>query len=337
MFSILYIQANGDIAKTVKEHFPAAECEFLIADSGEMAFTICEERKIFLIIVDSNIPDMKQPDFIKKCMEKYPSVYYAVCLDHIDISQISSITANPNVKKLFIAPWDIDEMVDEIMDTYDAYKIKQDFKDREAQLESDEYGFDQTLRHLKASLVRQKYSYNKLNPLFDKTLQAFIQRNTVNVRTADFIRMVCRKILLLETTATVNNDNLEKMMKMAVAEISDKYKLEYRIDELHSCIETEISRNGMANIVYLMYLMAGYEATKGVEATLSFNSRFLSESTVEIDISAELKVQEADNDVNKEANRELKEYMGVILATIGEVTEFLEEYGRDKVNIRMTV
>ena len=339
MYTILYIQTNEQIAKSVKEHFPAGECEFLIADSGDKALTICSQRDIFLIIVDANIPDMKQSDFLKKLKESYPKIYLAVCVNRTDVSRISEIATDPNVKKIFMEPLDIDEMADEIMDTYDAYKIKMDFKEKEAQLQADEDNFEQTLRHLKASLIRQKYSYNKLNPLFEGTLTAFTDRNTMSAQTSDFIKSCCQKVLLLETTSTVNMDNFTDMIRTAVDEISDKYKIQISIGDINNSFTGDVSRNNLINIVYAVYLISGYEALKGSNAVLGIKCSHMSSSSIVLDITCNISGEETKGHMieDTQSYQELKEYMSRMLILIGEGSGFAEREGSDRFNIIIRV
>ena len=67
-------------------------------------------------------------------------------------------------------------------------------------LRADEESFADTIEKLRASLLKQQYSYNKMAPFFNRVLDAFIKRKNMDKIYSDFVKRSCDKMLRLQTT-----------------------------------------------------------------------------------------------------------------------------------------
>lgn len=275
--SILYLQANEEVARTIKDKFERENVEFLVTQTAEQAFAIYKERDIFLTLVDSYIKDMRLKDFVSRCSREYPQMLLNICMDISDPDYIPTIVSEPSVRKVFLPPWNIEDIVDGLAASLDEAYIRHDLYVRKQEFEAEEEGFNNTLKKLKEALVRQQYSYNKLEPFFAKLLNNYLARNDVDKTTTEYLRMSCELMLRLQTTTALRVADIEELIRNSILKMSPGV----RIDKVENCIMGGVARSCMADIIFLVTIIVKLETYRRSNVSVSIDSRYVSSTNCE--------------------------------------------------------
>ena len=278
--SILYLQANERIANNLKGRFSDEGIEFIHASSAAQVFELLGEREFCLTLTDGFIPDMRTHDFVQKCAREYPDMILDVCMDLTDPSYVPMIVNNDSVRKVFLPPWNIEDIVEGVKASIDEAFIHRDLVRRIQELESDEKAFENTLDTLKASLVKQQYSYNKIAPFFNRVLDAFLRRKDMGSNYNNFVRKSCERMLRLQTTSYFKTTELKNIifenMRDAV-----KHNAGVTIGEVKSCLYGEVPRFAMADLTFSLWILSVVEGLKCERATLGVDSRYVTSKKCE--------------------------------------------------------
>lgn len=281
--TILYLQANEQIANSIKNEFDPESYEVLVVPSAQEAFKVLNERQVLLTLVDTFIPDMKLLDFIIKCENDYPDMVLNVCVDLTDPKFIGNLIRSRNVKKIHMIPWEIAEIVEGAKASVDKAFIDRDFRNRTKEFEEEEAEFEATLIRLKNSLKRQQYSYNRIETFFNGVVKAFAAGNNTDADYFGFLNACCEKMLKLQTTTIIKPELLEKTVREAIEEVAVEFP-GIRLGTFDNCIMGDVSKNRLADIVFCIWLCVYLEATKGRCGEVNVFSRYITSAKCEITI-----------------------------------------------------
>ncbi len=282
--SILYLQANERIANSLKGRFNDEGIEFIHAGSAAKVFELLNEREFYLVLSDGFIPDMRVHDFVQKCAREYPDVILNVCMDLTDPKYVPMIVNEECVRKVFLPPWNIEDIVEGVKASMDEAFIHRDLVRRINDLANDEKAFAETLERLKVSLLRQQYSYNKIAPFFNRVLDAFLKRRDLDPRYVDFVKKSCDKMLRLQTTTKFKVADLKTIIHDNMAEAL-KNNPSVTIKEVKSCLYGEVPRFAMADLTFALWILALVEGYKCDKAELEVDSRYVTSRKCEYRLS----------------------------------------------------
>ncbi len=282
--SILYLQANERIANNLKGRFNDEGIEFIHASSAAEVFDLLKEREFYLTLSDGFIPDMRVHEFVKKCAKEYPDMILDVCTDLKDPQYIPMIVNEDCVRKVFLAPWNIDDIVEGVKASIDEAYIHRDLVRRINELKNDEKTFEDTVLNLKNALLKQQYSYNKIAPFFNRVLDAFLRRRDMGSTYSNFVKKSCDKMLRLQTTSYFKVSELKDTI---TENMSDAVKKNdgVNIGEVKSCLYGEVPRSSMADLTFSLWILALIEGVKCSKATLSVESRYVTSKKCEYKLS----------------------------------------------------
>ncbi len=272
--SILYLQANERIANNLKGRFNDEGIEFIHASSAAEVFELLGQREFYLTLTDGFIPDMRVHDFVSKCAKEYPDMILDVCMDLNDPKYVPIIVNEPVVRKVFLPPWNIEEIVEGVKASIDEAFIHRDLVRRMNELDNDEKVFAETIDQLKRSLIRQQYSYNKIAPFFNRVLDAFLRLKGMDDVYSGFVKRSCDKMLRLQTTAALRPEDLKKIIYDNMADAVKKNP-KVSISEVKSCLYGDIPRSAMADLTFALWILAVVEGVKCEQAVISVDSRYV--------------------------------------------------------------
>ena len=278
--SILYLQANDRIADNLKGRFNDEGIEFIHASSAAEAFELMGEREFYLVLTDGFIPDMKVHDFVSKCARDYPDVILDVCTDLTDEKYIPKIVNEDCVRKVFLPPWNIEDIVEGVKASIDEAYIHRDLVRRIEELKSDQQAFADTLDSLKSSLVKQQYSYNKIAPFFNRVLDAFLRRRDMGDVYNNFVKKSCDKMLRLQTTSYFKVSELKNIIYDNMTDAVKK-NAGVNVGEVKSCLYGDVPRSAMADLTFALWILAVIEGVKCDKATLNVDSRYVTSKKCE--------------------------------------------------------
>lgn len=278
--SILYLQANERIADNLKGRFNDEGIEFIHASTAAEAFEMLKEREFYLTLSDGFIPDMKVHEFVKKCSTEYPDMILDVCTDLTDPKYIPMIVNEDCVRKVFLPPWNIDDIVEGVKASIDEAFIHRDLVRRINELNSEEETFEKTIENLKISLHKQQYSYNKIAPFFNRVLDAFLRRKDMGSTYNNFVKRACDKMLRLQTTGSFKPEELKNIITANMTEAIGGNE-NIRIAEVKSCLYGEVSRASMADLTFALWILTLIESVKCSSGTLNVDSRYVTSKKCE--------------------------------------------------------
>ncbi|MCR5302146.1 MAG: hypothetical protein K6E49_06860 [Lachnospiraceae bacterium] len=272
--SILYLQANERIANSLRGRFEDEGVEFIRAGSAADAFELLKQREFCLTLTDGFIPDMRVHEFVKECAAEYPDMILDVCMDLTDPAYVPMIVNEQCVRKVFLPPWNVEDIVEGVKASIDEAFIHRDLMRRINELADEEKTFAQTIDKLKNSLLRQQYSYNKIAPFFNRVLDAFLRRKDMDRTYSNFVKRSCDKMLRLQTTAYLKTSDLQKILYDNMTDALKKND-GVSVAEVKSCLYGDVPRSAMADLTFAMWILAVIESVKCDRAQLFVDSRYV--------------------------------------------------------------
>lgn len=307
VITILYLQTNEENAKVVKEQFDAREVECLIASSASEAFTIYEKKKVLLTLAGADIPDMTITDYVDKVATEYPDMLLNICIDSDKLEQVGAIANKKCVKKIFLAPWDAKVIVDGVNATIEKAKIASDFLTRKRELLEEETQFESTLAHLKDSLVKQQYSYNKIKPFFDAVLAGQTSIANANPIEVLFVRGSCDKMMLLQTATTIKPSLMAELIASNLEEIHANHS-RFEIGEIKSSLEGSAPKYKLADIVYLIWMITYVEVINKEDVKVSVDSNVITANSCKYVVTISNAIDSDDRILDTYAKRMLQAF-----------------------------
>ncbi len=282
--SILYLQANERIANNLKGRFVDEGIEFIYAASAAEVFDLLTQREFYLLLSDGFIPDMRVHDFVQKCASEYPDMILDVCMDLTDPRYVPIIVNEDCVRKVFLPPWNIEDIVEGVKASIDEAFIHRDLVRRINELRADEESFAETIENLKTSLLKQQYSYNKMAPFFNRVLDAFIKRKNMDRTYSDFVKKTCDKMLRLQTTEYFKVSELTRIISEHMQD-GLKSNPNVKVGGVKSCLYGEVPRASMADLTFSLWILSVVEARKCSNAMLDVESRYVTSKKCEYKLS----------------------------------------------------
>ena len=152
MNKIVYLQTNEKIAASFQEEFLKQEIEMLIVKSGEEALEIISKEKVLLLLLDINIPDMRFRKLVDRIRAISPQIIINVCVDVVDPLMITKLSNRHRVHKIYVAPWDVNEIIEEVKESIEIAIINEQINIREEQISSETNELKNTVESLKNTL-----------------------------------------------------------------------------------------------------------------------------------------------------------------------------------------
>ena len=289
--NILYIQSNSEIAASFREKFAERGIEFLVAPTAADALQIMEEREIALLLIDINIPDMRLREFVELCNKNFPGVILNVCIDVVTPLLITKLVNRHHIHKIFMAPWNVDEMMDEIEESIECAQIEMDQKLQENTIYTEKEEFQRTLDSLTAALRKQRYSYNKLKAVTQILLtQMKALSKETDTNTADYkkkygwVDEIFQMMLKMQTTGVTDIDGFEVQVRSDMDRITKEVP-GLQVGEISSCLIGTIPKVKAANIRFCLWLIARYFAAVTDKCKLTITSSFITATKAEFDVA----------------------------------------------------
>ena len=283
---ILYIQENENVAESFKLKFAERELDFVIAKSASEAFEIMRQEDILILLVDINIPDMRLHELVEICRRDFPGVIIDVCVDIVNATMITKLVNRHGIEKIFPAPWDVNEIVDEIEDSLDTAYIKLDSNIRENEIKKNRADLEQTVRSLKETLKRQKHSYYKFN-LIMETLYSAIGDMGGNANDPDgrydFCHEVFKRMLRMQTTTSLDAENFDNIVREDLKDIKND-RCDFSVGEVVALVIGQSSRFKLENIRFMIWLLAKFNAGYYSPLSLDVGSHFITANRTEFNL-----------------------------------------------------
>ena len=323
--TILYVQAGEEPAQAVKSKFPDEDITFFIAKNAEEAFEVLKHNDIVVVLADCYLADMKLLEFIKKVLHDFPDTVMNVCLDVADPKLAPQIANIKGVKRIYLAPWELEEIEDGVRSSLDAACIDRDFAAKVRSLKEDEAQFEKTLEVLKDALLRQRYSYYKLSSIMKPYLEAAIAISNEEVSAKagegaeealksregflNFVRVSSEKMLRIMTTQKLSTEELNDYLRTEFKNALPKSG-RIAVGDIKSCVMGEPDKNRLSYMVFSLWFTAAYQGYRLKKGTIALDSSYLSSSVCRYILSSE-------GEENQECPKELHDFVRTIISSTG--------------------
>ena len=108
--SILIVDDDKNILKTLKRLFIDEEYSIYTAESGEEGLKVLEKAEIHLIISDQKMPGMNGIEFLEKAVKDYPDVIPIILTGQAELSDALRAVNNGYVYKFIQKPWNNEDL-----------------------------------------------------------------------------------------------------------------------------------------------------------------------------------------------------------------------------------
>jgi two-component system sensor histidine kinase/response regulator len=127
--TVLFVDDEIEILNSLKRLLRAEPYQLFLAQSGQRALSILEEKSIHVIITDLSMPGMDGLTLLKKVQERYPDVVRLVLSAHGDVASILEAINRGNVYRYIVKPWDNMELRISIRQAIDLFNLQQERRD----------------------------------------------------------------------------------------------------------------------------------------------------------------------------------------------------------------
>ena len=314
MNKIVYLQTNEKIADSFREEFLKQEIEMLIVKSGEEALEIISKEKVLLLLLDINIPDMRFRKLVDRIRAISPQIIINVCVDVLDPLMITKLANRHHVHKIYVAPWDVNEIIDEVKESIEIAIINEQINVREEQINSETNELKNTVESLKNTLKKQQKSYSKFLKLTDCFINAIEEsEEELNKEKLAFIKDIYTTILKMQTTGSFDIDEFEDNIRKDLKELKALAK-GISTSVIESCLFAGQSRVYAQNIRFTIYMLARLYAQFYSDFSINVSSHFI--TTKEAEFVIEIETESGINSRGEDAFRDYYEYINGIITEL---------------------
>ncbi len=108
--TILCVDDEENVLKSLKRLFLEEDWELLTADSGELGLEILKEREVHLIIADFRMPEMTGVEFLKEANAIRPEAIRIILSGFADVDAIVRAINEGEIYKFISKPWNDEEL-----------------------------------------------------------------------------------------------------------------------------------------------------------------------------------------------------------------------------------
>lgn len=313
---IVYLQPNEELAEQFTDYLESDEISILHAKSGEEALQIIEKEKVLLLLIDINIPDMRLRELVERVRRVSPQIILNVCIDVLDPLLITKLSNRHNIHKIYVAPWNIDEIIEEMRDSLEIAMIDEQINVREQNITSEIESINETLESLKDTLKKQQRSFAKLSNVTKCFTEAYLLNGEVDSdskRKLEFCDELFLKFLKMQTTGSFDADKFENEIKEDIISLRS-HTTKIKVGEISTSLLGEQSRAYAQNMRFGIYLIAKFYAEFYREFEINVSSHYVTTRLVEtcIQISVNGEAKGSENLIN--------DYLEYVKNTLSEIT-----------------
>lgn len=328
MSKIVYLQTNESIAETFREEFSKNGIEMLTVKSGEEALSIIAREKVLLLLLDINIPDMRFRKLVDRIRAVSPQVIINVCVDVLDPLMITKLSNRHHVHKIYVAPWDVDSIIEEVKESLEVAVINEQINVREEKINSEIKDLETTIESLKDTLRKQQHSYSKLVELTDCFIKPVSEQDdfddVINNKMA-FAVDAYTTILKMQTTGAFDIEKFEEDIRKDLREIKGIAPL-LKVGTIENCIFDGTSRAYIENIRFCIFLLARLHGQFYEGFCINMSSHYI--TTKEAEFCVYFEEIKNMNFGNKDTFDEYLEFVKCVISDLGSDLSVREEAGR---------
>ena len=128
--TVLFVDDEEKILKSLKRDLMDEPYETLFANSGKEALEILQHKQVHVLVTDMRMPKMSGPELLKIVKENYPHIVRIMVSGYVHVNSLLDSVNNIEVFKFLTKPCELEETLKpavlEALDYYDVNFIKSD-------------------------------------------------------------------------------------------------------------------------------------------------------------------------------------------------------------------
>jgi len=301
--TIVYIQSNEKVVENFRERFSEKNIELIAVKTAGEAIEVLRRNEIYLMLIDINISDMRLGELVRIVNQEFPSLILNVCVDVLNALTITKLVNRYGIHKIYVAPWDVDEMIEEIEESIEYANIMADTKKQERNVYNEMENFKQTMASLTAALKKQQYSYAKLKGISDLMIH---ECGNFDVSDPEVYERRFRELILafdtylrMQTTGSLDTNNIEATIRSDYEETKKRHPA-FTYDSLECCLVGGVPKVILSNIRFSLWSLAEYGNRTFSNLNINAFSDFVSMSRIKylVEMRGD-KIVSGENDVMK--------------------------------------
>ncbi len=109
-YTILCVDDEENVLKSLKRLFLEEDWELITADSGKLGLEVLREKEVHLIIADFRMPEMTGVEFLKEAKEIRPEAIRIILSGFADVDAIVRAINEGEIYKFISKPWNDEEL-----------------------------------------------------------------------------------------------------------------------------------------------------------------------------------------------------------------------------------
>lgn len=104
--TLLIVDDDENILKSIKRTFMDDNYDILTATSGQEGMTILKNHNVDLVVSDQKMPGMSGVEFLEAVKKSYPEILTIMLTAHADIEIAIKAINEAGIYKFILKPWD---------------------------------------------------------------------------------------------------------------------------------------------------------------------------------------------------------------------------------------
>ena len=123
-YSVLCVDDEQNILRSIKRALFSLKIDLTLAESGEEALAIMEQKTIHVVISDMKMPHMTGAELLEKVAAKYPDTFRVVLTGFADIDATIKAVNQGRIHRYLQKPWDNQELINTIEEGLERVRLK---------------------------------------------------------------------------------------------------------------------------------------------------------------------------------------------------------------------
>ncbi len=134
-YTILFLDDETNILRSVKRLFVGRKHKLVIVDDGQKALDFMQNNPVHVVVSDVKMPNMSGDVFLEKVAESYPNTHRIVLSGFADSDVILRLVNNGKIHRFIQKPWVNDALLSAVEEGIAKFKLKEDNVSLQSQLE----------------------------------------------------------------------------------------------------------------------------------------------------------------------------------------------------------
>jgi len=161
--TLLIVDDEQNVLKSLKRLLLDADYKILTAESGEEGLKAFDENEINVVISDYRMPGMNGVEFLRKVKEKSPDTLRLILSGYADAVAIVEAINEGQVYRFITKPWNDQELLTTIMNTFDQYSLLKENEALNGELQQRNLKLQELTKSLEEKVLRRTHDLEVKN------------------------------------------------------------------------------------------------------------------------------------------------------------------------------